>query len=282
MTLGQKGNTRMTIKLKVVEYKISLIMEKKSFSIKFFSNSMPDWKKKKDPILTRIFYRPLSFVFASFCARLGISANTVSFVSTAEAILAGVFFLFNDYWCNIIGAILINVWILMDCIDGNLARAVKKQPFGEFADSSSSYVLVGIMGTCIGFAAYHQGGIFFEPGCEWLMLMGALGSNADSLMRLIYQKYKNVERKMADMGVLEVEHENRIDNAHVGSFKVRVENELGIGGFLPFASLVCAIYNALDIFVIYCFCYYGASFIVSTSILIRKAIKKSHQYEMPE
>lgn len=255
---------------------------KKDYSIRYFYNSLPAWKRKKDPVLSRIIYRPLSFVFASICAKLGISANTVSYISAIEAIIAGSFFLWNDYTCNIIGAILINVWLLMDCIDGNLARAVKKQPFGEFADASSSYILVGIMGTCIGFAAYHQGGVFFESGSEWLILMGALGSNADSLTRLIYQKYKNVERKMADMKILEVEHENRIDNNYVGSFKVRVENELGIGGFLPFASLVCAIFNALDIFVIYCFCYYGASFLVSTLILVRKAIKKSNQYEMPQ
>lgn len=257
-------------------------MGKQDYSIKYFYNSLPAWKRKKDPILSRIFYRPLSFVGASICAKLGISANTVSYISTIEAIIACAFFLFGTYTYNMIGAILINVWLLMDCIDGNLARAVKKQPFGEFADASSSYVLVGLMGGCIGFAVYNQGGYFVEPGCKWMLLLGAIASSCDSLMRLIYQKYKNVERKMADMGVLTVEHENRIDNAHVGSFKVRIENELGIGGFLPFASLVCAIFNALDIFVIYCFCYYGASFVVSTVMLCRKAIYKAHQYKMPE
>ena len=167
-------------------------MEKTDYTVKYFYNSLPAWKRKKDPILSRIIYRPISFVFASFCAKIGISANTVSYFSTVEAIIACSFFLYGSHICNIIGAILINLWLLLDCIDGNLARTVKKQPFGEFADSSSSYVLVGIMGTCIGFAAYHRGGVFFEPGCEWLMLMGALGSNADSLMRLIYQKYKNL------------------------------------------------------------------------------------------
>ena len=160
-------------------------MKKTNYSIKYFYNSLPDWKKKKDSILSRIIYRPLSFVFASLCAKIGISANTVSYFSTFEAIVACSFFLYGTQICNIIGALLINLWLLLDCIDGNLARAVKKQPFGEFADSSSSYVLVGIMGTCIGFAAYHQGGVFFESGCEWLMLMGPFGSNADSLMRLI-------------------------------------------------------------------------------------------------
>lgn len=257
-------------------------MERQNYSIKYFYNSLPAWKRKKDPILSRIFYRPLSFVFASLCAKLGISANTVSYISTIEAIVACLFFLVGTYTCNILGAILINIWLLMDCIDGNLARAVKKQPFGEFADASSSYVLVGLMGACIGFAVYNQGGCFVEPGCKWMLLLGAIASSCDSLMRLIYQKYKNVERNMADMGILTVEHENRVDNAHVGSFKVRVENELGIGGFLPFASLLCAVFNALDIFVIYCFCYYGASFVVSTVILCRKAIRKAHQHEISE
>lgn len=259
-------------------------MEKKDYTVKYFYNALPAWKKKKDPILSQIIYRPLSFVFASLCVKLGISANTVSYVSTIEAILACSFFLWGTYECNIIGAILINVWLLMDCIDGNLARAVRKQPFGEFADSSSSYVLVGLMGSCMGFAVYDQGGLIVESGCKWMILLGAIASSSDSLMRLIYQKYKNIERKMEDLGVLKVEYEKRTDNAQVGSFKVRVENELGIGGFLPAASLICAIFNALDIFVIYCFCYYGSSFIVSTSILVTKAIKKARMYQdkMPQ
>lgn len=257
-------------------------MGKQDYSIKYFYNSLPAWKRKKDPILSRIFYRPLSFVGASLCAKLGISANTVSYISTIEAIVACAFFLFGTHIYSVVGAILINIWLLMDCIDGNLARAVKKQPFGEFADASSSYVLVGLMGACIGFAVYNQGGYIVKPGCKWMLLLGAIASSCDSLMRLIYQKYKNVERKMADIGVIAVEHENRIDNAHVGSFKVRIENELGIGGFLPFASLVCAVCNALDIFVIYCFCYYGGSFVVSTIMLCRKAIYKARQHEISE
>lgn len=259
-------------------------MGKQDYSIRFFYNSLPAWKKKKDPILSKVFYRPLSFVFASFCAKHGISANTVSYISTIEAVIACSFFLFGTYTCNIIGAILINVWLLMDCIDGNLARAVKKQPFGEFADASSSYVLVGLMGICIGFSVYVQGGCFVAPGCKWMLLLGAIASSSDTLMRLTYQKYKNVERKMADLGVLEVEHENRIDSAHVGSFRVRVENEFGIGGILPFASLICAIFNALDIFVIYCFCYYGSALLVSFSTLVIKSIKASNMYadKMPQ
>ena len=72
------------------------------YSPKYFYENMPDWKKKKDPLLTRIFYRPLSFVVASFCAKLKIKANTISYFSAIIAIVGCVFFLFNNFIFSII------------------------------------------------------------------------------------------------------------------------------------------------------------------------------------
>ena len=233
---------------------------------------MPAWKRKKDPVLTKVFYRPVSFALASICANHGISANTISYLSAIVAIVGSALFIPQDYMCHIIGALLFNVWIIMDCIDGNLARCVRKQPFGEFADSMSSYILVGTMGAPMGIAAYYDGGLVIPAGSMWLILLGAIASSSDSLMRLIYQKYKNIERKMADMGVVEVGYDLRNDTDQVGSFRVRVENELGIGGILPFAILVGTIFRALDIVVIFCALYYGASFVVSVLMFSRKAI----------
>lgn len=247
-------------------------------------NSMPAWKRKKDPVLTKVFYRPVSFALACICANHGISANTISYLSAIVAIVGSALFIPQDYMCHIIGALLFNVWIIMDCIDGNLARCVRKQPFGEFADSMSSYILVGTMGAPMGIAAYYDGGLVIPAGSIWLILLGAIASSSDSLMRLIYQKYKNIERKMADMGVVEVGYDLRNDTNQVGSFRVRVENELGIGGILPFAILVGTIFRALDIVVIFCALYYGASFVVSVLMFSRKAIiaAKENADKMPQ
>ncbi len=68
-------------------------------------------------------------------------------------------FLFCRYECNIIGALLVLFWHLLDCVDGNLARSVKPQPFGGFVDSESSYILVALLGSCLGISAYHGGGL---------------------------------------------------------------------------------------------------------------------------
>lgn len=243
------------------------------YTAKYFKDSMPEWKRKKDPILSRIFYRKASFYFAAICANLGIKANTVSYLSGLVGVIACLCFLCNIHWVHILGAILINFWLILDCTDGNLARSVGSQPFGEFADGISSYVLVGLMCTMMGVAAYFEGGFLFLPHNPWIIFIGALASSSDSLMRLIYQKYKNTERDMADKGIVKIENDIRIDHRQVNSFRVRIEAELGVGGMLPIAILFAAIFRKLDLIVLYCLLYYGFSFLLAVFIYVNKAIK---------
>lgn len=249
------------------------------YNYRYFKDDMPEWKRKKDPILTRLFYRKVAFFGAALCANLGIAANTVSYASIIVALIACVLFLFKSHALAITGAILINIWIVMDCIDGNLARSVKQQPFGEFADGISSYILVGFMCTCMGFSVYRTGGLIFEAGNPWIILIGALASSSDTMMRLIYQKYKATAMEMIKEGKIESEEDKRTDRNEVGSFRVRVEAELGVGGILPIAILIASIFNALDLVVMYCFAYFGFSCVVMSLMYIRKAIKHTKEYE---
>lgn len=250
------------------------------YTAKYFKEGMPEWKRKKDPVLSRIFYRRVAFSVASFAANVGISANTVSYFSAIIGVIACLCFLPISHVSHIIGAVLINFWLILDCTDGNLARSVKSQPFGEFADGISSYILVGLMCTMMAVAVYFEGGVFVSAGSPWIILIGAVASSSDSLMRLIYQKYKNTEREMADKGIVKIENDIRTDHSQVSSFRVRVEAELGIGGLLPLAILIASVCNVLDIIVIYCFLYYGASCILASLIYVRKAIKHTCEYEL--
>ncbi len=248
------------------------------YTTKYFYHSMPEWKRIKDPILTRLFYRPVSFFLASVCANLGISANTVSFSSAFVAIVACAMFVPNNYYLHIVGGILCNVWLIMDCIDGNLARGVKKQAFGPFADSMSSYILVGLLGAPMGYAVYNDGGFIVGKSYAWIILLGAIATLADTMMRLIYQKYKNVERELADKGVLEVAYDQRLDNSQTNSWRVRIESDWGIGGVLPIFILLGTIFHALDLVIFYCLLYYGGSFLAITLSLVKRAIAAQRKY----
>lgn len=243
------------------------------YTAKYFKDSLPAAKNRQSSVLGRLFHRPVSFWFASIAANLGITANAVSYFSVVVAIAASVLFIINNYACHIIGALLVIFWLILDGVDGNLARGVKKQPFGEFADAMGSYILVGLICNTIGFAAYFEGGLLIPAGCPYIILMGALASSADSLMRLIYQKYKSGERELADQGVIKNSNGSFKDVENARSLPARIEFELGIAGILQPAILLASIFHALDLIVIYCFCYYGGSCIVMVLVYVRKAVK---------
>lgn len=243
------------------------------YSPKFFSDNMPKWKKKKDPLLTRFFYRPLSFVCSSIASSLHISANAVSYFNVLVVLAAAVLFLFNNRVCAIVGASLINLWLLLDCTDGNIARSVRKQPYGEYADSISSYFLVPLMCISIGFYCFNVGGVLIEKEWIWIILIGVLAGLSDTMMRLVYHKYKEVTLHMIEMGVVEELKDTRNDHSKVNSLRVRIESDFGVGGILPLLTLFAVIFNFTDILLIYCLVYYGGSFIVTTGLSTLKAMK---------
>lgn len=249
------------------------------YNSKFFKDNLPEWKKQKDPFFVKYIFRPLSFPFSAFCANHKISANTVSYISSIIAIIGCICFLCRNNIFYVIGGILFNIWLLMDCIDGNLARSVKKQPFGDFADAISSYILVGLMNICIAYSVYVSGGIFFKSGDGFIILLGALASESDTLMRLIYQKYKNNERELISEGYLEKTDDIRTDKNKVNSLRVRIELEFGMAGFLTILILLGAIFKFLDLIVIYALIYYGLSCVISIIMYVSKAIIATRNIE---
>ena len=244
-----------------------------------FREVYPAWGWKKCSFTVRHLYRPLSFPCAAWAANHGITANAVSYASSLVAMIGCALFFVHHFAARIVGAILFNVWLLMDCIDGNLARGVKKQPFGEFADAMGGYLQVGFMGVALGYAAYVEGGVLIRAGMPWLIVFGAIASSADSLMRLIYQKYKSVERELVDEGRITLQKDIWKDPAEAQNFLVRIEFEFGICGIIPLALLVATVFHALDLMVIYCFCYYGLAFIGSVLMYVRKAVKWSKKLD---
>jgi len=244
------------------------------YTYKYFKESMPEWKRKKDPLIGRFFLRPVSFYISAFAANHNISANTVSYFSMFVGLIGCLLFYFNNYYVAIIGALLMLFWSILDCVDGNLARSIKKQPFGEFADGISGYWLVAFMGTALGYYVYLNGGIFTEIHNSWSIVIGSVSSVFDILVRLTYQKYKTTENILVKEKIISVEIDEHRDHSKVGSFKIRFEQAGGIGGWLTILILLGTIFNALDLVILYCFLYFGASFIGGSTIYIKKAMEK--------
>lgn len=239
------------------------------YTPRFFYDTMPEWKRKKDSVVARYFHRPVSFVFSSVFTEIGLTPNQVSFISLIIAVLACACFLVNNRCAYLAGAILVNLWSITDSADGNMARSIGGKPYGDFIDATSSYFLVGFMLPALGFAVYQSGGYFFSSGNGIIILIGAFAGLSDTMMRLFFQKMKtNTFEIMIQDGKLAKEEKTR--EGKIAKIQTVVESEFGIGGWNMIAIILCALTNSFDIYVLFYACYHILMFVASTAYLIVK------------
>lgn len=160
-----------------------------NITLKDIEKSLPRSKNKVSSFWVRLWVRKFSYLVTYVCLKLGLSANTVSVISAIDALLGSILLSINNTWAMLAGVILINFWIVLDCVDGNIARILKKtNRSGEFYDAVSGYVVCAFAYLAVGIAAYHSSTLFgkYQYIC---IIMGGLASITDLYARLIYQKY---------------------------------------------------------------------------------------------
>lgn len=239
------------------------------YTASFFKHTMPEWKRKKDSLIARVFHRPISFYFSSFFAEIGLTPNQVSFISLIISIMSCGCFAFDKRIAHIIGAILINVWSITDSADGNMARSIGGNPYGDFIDATSSYVMVGFLLPMLGWATYRNGGLFFQKGDGLIILIGAIAGISDTMSRLFFQKMKCNSYEQNGGEVIFPE-DSVSEESSIKKIYNRIESEIGLGGWNMLAILICAFLNIFDIYVVFYAIYYGLMFLVSTVYLIKK------------
>lgn len=244
-------------------------MNDAKYTAKYFRDNHPAKKNKKSSWLVRNFYRKISFYVTAIANRLGLYANLVSFIGLILAFIAAGLLIVPNKVCNIVSVIACFLWMICDCVDGNLARLVAKQKYGEFIDACGSYTLVALLLPAAGFAAYQPGNSYLMSGNPWVILLGAISGLSDCMTRLYYQKYKN--EKMILEGRIEnvrtTSNENSKENKLYNIY-MRLSKEIGLTGLLIPFLLISVILGWLDIFTIFYLLFYGFNFIVTFIMLI--------------
>lgn len=253
-------------------------MNERKYTAKYFKDSMPEWKRKKDPMIVRCLYRQISFWLSSICANCKIKANTVSYLTIIVSFAACACFYFNSYYLHLTGVLLVNLWLICDCVDGNIARVVKKQPFGVFADATACYLLLAFLYISIGYALYLDGGVLFSRGSVWVVVIGSLTSSADIVMRLIFHKFREGEIELNKI-INKQDQWLDVYKPHFPSRKDRLKEATGIGGYQPMILLITFFFNAMDVYLVGCFVMEVIGLIFYTAKSISKAVKLSNEYE---
>lgn len=143
-----------------------------------------------DETLTLYILRPIAFIFVKMLYPTNITPNQVSLMSIIVGMLSGYFFSRGDVTSYFIAGILYFFCLVLDCVDGMIARLKKNgTPVGRIVDGFADYI-VGIsvyIGLGIGFSkGFVQ--IDFWPYSYWLLLVIAAASHIFHAMIVDYYR----------------------------------------------------------------------------------------------
>jgi len=189
---------------------------------------------------------------------------------------------FGNYTFRIAGVLLLNFWIILDCIDGNIARYQKSSSrYGEFLDALSGYFINAFLFLSVGIGAFSYPepsfkviNRFFSSGLNesFLIILGAWASLAIILSRLIFHKFQNTFHQTQSF------REGFIGKSSKGFIFViyiLIHNLLSPSGFLMPILFLAAFFKLLSLFIFF----YSLVSSVILIIAIFKFILKSRKLD---
>jgi len=216
-------------------------------------------KREQDREDLWVYYviRKISFYPTWLFLKIGISANQATFISIIVGVIGCSFLAFGNYGTRIMGALLVNFWIVLDCVDGNIARYEETfSNYGEFIDALGGYLLNAILFLSTGIAAFSHPELSFKfinqifagnLDRSILIISGAWASIVIILSRLIFHKFMNIFSGVQSSKIRSAV-ESRKGLSHI--FYLVVHNIVSLSGFLTPILLLAVIFRFLSIFVL--------------------------------
>jgi phosphatidylglycerophosphate synthase len=134
-----------------------------------------------------------------------ISANGVTTISLAVALLGAAFFAFPSKGAFLAGALLLQLWYLLDHVDGQIARYRKSASLsGRFYDFLTHHIIHGVILFGLGFHLFRLSGqvlflVWAFIACISMMIFNLLN---DTKYKTFFEKIQSTEKwtVLADNG----------------------------------------------------------------------------------
>lgn len=191
--------------------------------------------------------RPLSYYPTWLAIRMGISANIISVISLLIMLGGCALIALGNYATILIGAVLLNIYHLLDSVDGNVARHTGKagSPFGSFIEHFGSLMDKALIIPCAGIGAYLHAGFFPLEINGWIFIGFGV---AAALINFTAPKITALIQSQPVVSAFE--DTNRMDD-----FPLYRKLLQSIGGNYLLLILVCAVFNILGVYVIIELCF---------------------------
>ena len=151
-------------------------------------------------------------------------------------------FLQTDYLL-LISFGLFNLWAILDCVDGNIARSVKKEKFGDFLDAIAGYVYQGLFIGLLGFRCVQINDVILGDFNQYVALFSCLGALCSTSIILFNKKFSENSEEYGP------KIKNKEKNKLV-KLASRIWGEIGFGGAMPILVFVFYFSNLLSFFIL--------------------------------
>ena len=244
------------------------------YTFKDITDSLPKKKNSRSSLWVQLWVRRASFPFTYLFINAGWTANMVSVLSWIVIFGAAVLLCINNYWCMLAGVILTNFWLVLDCVDGNIARVKKVKTFmGDFYDAVAGYGPFSFTTVALSVAAYHTTFLVPQEYRVWLLVVGAVAAMSNVYMRLVHQKDltcyfagKKILGELDDITLKDTE-----DKKSFAYIREQLDKNFGVAGlFMPWL-FVAFFTNTFDIMLICYAAYYVLSFLAVCVLYCKKA-----------
>ena len=147
-----------------------------------------------------VFFRPLAFLFVKLVYPTSITPNQISFVAVGFGVMSGVAFGFAMYEALITAAMLLVIYNVLDCSDGQLARLKKTGTItGRIVDGLSDWVVASAVYLGLGFG---YGNSAENPLLAWLFVVLAGATNAVHSIMLDFYRNRFLDNILNRAGTL--------------------------------------------------------------------------------
>ncbi len=244
------------------------------YSYKEIKESLTKKKNSRSSLWVRLWVRRASFPLTYLFINTGWTANMVSVLSWIVIAVAAVLLSINNFWVMLAGVILTNLWLVLDCVDGNIARVKKTKTFmGDFFDAVAGYGPFSFTTIGLGFAAYHTSFLFPDSFKLYFLAIAGVAAMANIYMRLVHQKYLTcffvAKKELRELDEITLKDtENKKSFAYI---REQIDKNFGVAGlFMPWL-FVALFTNTFDIMLLTYSTYYILSFLAICFLYCKKA-----------
>lgn len=229
-------------------------------------------KANKETVWEYYFARKIAFLIVPIFLKTRISANQVSILAIIIGIIAAILIILGNFWQVLLGAILMQDWLILDKVDGVIARYRKTvSKFGEFLEELDGAIIAALFFSSIGIAASKFPGFLpfsFELSPHLFIILGILTSFFVIFRHLVFRHFEAIFLKEK-----EIKSESLFNSGVLAPFYKITIKFLGIYSLAQPLLILTIIFNFLGLYTLIYFVIQGMAMLANVSFLIYEASK---------